>query len=104
MSERPTIIIGEEIISKLRSGEAVELDAVTILPASDFASTDALRARVAKLEAALGGLVERLDEINAHPEFKSVWTLHHVHGGRYSGPNWVEPLEAARAVLSEAIS
>ena len=60
------------------------------------------RARVAKLEAALKGLVERLDEINAHPEFKSVWTLHYVHGGRYGGPSWVEPLEAARIALEEA--
>ena len=60
-----------------------------------------VRAHNAELVAALEGLVNRLDEINAHPEFKNVWTLHHVHGGRYAGPTWVEPLEAARAVLSE---
>ena len=49
MSE--TIIIGEFTISKLRSGESVEFDnGVTVLPASDLATTEALRARVAKLE------------------------------------------------------
>ena len=57
MSERhmsETIIIGEFTISKLRSGEAVEFDnGVTVLPASDLATTEALRARAAKLEAAL---------------------------------------------------
>jgi hypothetical protein len=51
MSE--TIIIGEFTISKLRSGEAVEFDnGTTIIPASDLATTEALRARVAKLEDA----------------------------------------------------
>ena len=48
------IVVGEYTISKLRSGEAVEFDnGVTVIPASDLATTDALRARVAKLEAAL---------------------------------------------------
>ena len=35
----------------------------------------ALRARVAKLEAALSGLVHRLDEIHADSAYKSVWTV-----------------------------
>jgi hypothetical protein len=48
---------------------------------------------------ALKGLVDRLDEIAAHPEFKSVWTLHAVHGGDYRGPNWVDALERARSAL-----
>ena len=51
---------------------------------------------------ALRGLVDRLDEISAHPAFQSVWTLHHVHGGVYDGPNWVEALERARKALEEA--
>ena len=48
---------------------------------------------------ALQNLVERLDEIHAHPEFKSVWTMYAVHGGQYRGPTWVDALEAARVVL-----
>jgi hypothetical protein len=43
-SERLTIIVGEYTISKLRSGEAVEFnDGSTLLPASDLATTDAVR-------------------------------------------------------------
>ena len=51
MTERLTLIVGDYTISKLRSGEAVEFDnGVTILPASDLATDDALRVRVATLE------------------------------------------------------
>ena len=60
MSERLTLIVGEYTISQLRSGEAVEFDnGVTILPASDLATNDPLRAHVAKLEAALAEISER---------------------------------------------
>ena len=53
-----------------------------------------------KLREALQGLVDRLDEISADPEFRSVWTLHMVHVGNYRGPNWVDALERARAALA----
>jgi len=62
----------------------------------------ALRVRVEKLEAALTGLVDRLDEISRDIEFNSVFTLHHIHGGTYSGPTWVDPLKVARAALKDA--
>jgi hypothetical protein len=52
-----------------------------------------------EVRAALKGLVDKLDEIAAHPAFKGVWTLYHVHGGVYDGPNWVEALERARKAL-----
>jgi hypothetical protein len=52
-----------------------------------------------RTQAALEALVDRLDEIAADPEFTSVWTFYHIHDMRYRGPNWVEPLEAARALL-----
>jgi len=55
---------------------------------------------MSELREALQGLVDRLDEIAANDEFKSVWTLHHVHGGRYAGPTWVDALERARAALA----
>jgi hypothetical protein len=51
------------------------------------------------LRAALKALVDRIDFIDTHPEFKSVWTIYYVHGGVYGGPNWAEPLEAARKLL-----
>ena len=63
MSERLTLIVGEYTISQLRSGEAVEFDnGVTILPASDLATNDPLRAHVAKLEAALRSIWEQDDD------------------------------------------
>ena len=65
---------------------------------------DDLRDKNARLAQALNGLVDRLDETNASPEFKSVWTLHHVHGGRYAGPTWVDALERARAALASVMT
>ena len=63
-----------------------------------------VEAKTAPLREALQGLVDRLDEIAANDEFKSVWTLHYVHGGVYRGPNWVDALERARAALNEAMT
>ena len=63
---------------------------------------DALRARVAKLEAALSGIVHRLDEIHEDPAFRSVWTVHQIHVGPYQGPTYVDALAAARAALKDA--
>jgi hypothetical protein len=62
----------------------------------------ALRARAAKLEAALAGLVNRLDEIHEDPAYKSVWTLHQIHVGPYRGPTYVDAMAAARAALKDA--
>jgi hypothetical protein len=58
-----------------------------------------------RLRRALRGLVDKLDEIAADPEFKTVWALSHSHshshshGLAYHGPNWVEALAAARTAL-----
>ena len=62
----------------------------------------ALRARVAKLEAALSGLVCRLDQIHDDPAYKSVWTVHQLHVGPYQGPTYVDALAVARAALEGA--
>ena len=53
------------------------------------------------LREPLQDLVDQLDLIAADPEFKSVWTLHIIHGGYYSGPTWVDALERARQALAE---
>ena len=53
------------------------------------------------LREALRGLVDRLDLIAADHEFQGVWTLHMIHGGIYSGPNWVDALARAREALVE---
>ena len=62
----------------------------------------ALRAHVAKLEAALGGLVQRIDEIGNDPDFKTMQTVFYTHGFKYGGPSWAEALEEARAALKDA--
>ena len=68
MSERLTIIVGEYTISKLRSGEAVEFDnGVTLIPASDLATTVTLRDRVVKLEALLTECDEELELLDQGP-------------------------------------
>jgi hypothetical protein len=64
-----------------------------------YAIIDRTIARMHKLEAALKGLVDRLDEIQDAPAYKSVWTSYMVHGGRYDGPTYVEALDRAREAL-----
>lgn len=61
-----------------------------------------LQATALELRNALEQLLAKLDAIEAHPEFKSVFTLHMIHGGRYAGPNWKDEYEAARAALAKA--
>jgi hypothetical protein len=62
----------------------------------------AKNAENARLREALQGLVDRLDEIHAHPAYNGMISSYHVHGGVYDGPSWEEPLERARAVLGHA--
>ncbi len=48
---------------------------------------------------ALKNLIERLDAVHEDPQYKGVWTLHHVHGGRYTGLTYTKALEQARKAL-----
>jgi hypothetical protein len=68
------------------------------------AQIDALRAENERLREALKALVQRIGEIANDPDFKTMQTVYCTHGFRYGGPSWAEPLKAAQAVLSEAIS
>lgn len=54
-----------------------------------------------RLRDALQNLVDVLDQIMAHPEYHRVFTIAHVHGGAYRGPNWAEALSEAKAALKE---
>jgi hypothetical protein len=60
-----------------------------------------LRAALDVAEGALANLVAKLDEINAHPAFQSVFTMAAIHGAEYQGPNYSDALERARAALDE---
>jgi hypothetical protein len=49
-------------------------------------------------------LVAKLDIVHDDPAYQSVWTLHQVHGGQYSGPQYAEELEALRLALAGVAS
>jgi len=57
------------------------------------------REKVAKLYVALQTLIVKMDEVHASPEYRGVWTLYHVHGGEYEGPNYVKEIETAKKAL-----
>jgi len=67
-----------------------------------MARATAAEARVAQLETALNGLVNRLDEAHADPRYKAVWTIAQLHGAPYSGPTYTAELAAARTALSQS--
>jgi hypothetical protein len=60
--------------------------------------------RVTELQKALSGLVNKLDEVEASPEYKGVWGLYYVHGGKYSGPQYGDERDAAREALNDSDS
>lgn len=66
-----------------------------------IAENKKLRERNTKLETTFWAFVNKLDLIHEDPAYKSVWTLHQVHGGEYRGPTYTAELAAARAVLME---
>lgn len=48
---------------------------------------------------------DKLAEVENSPQYMGVWTLHHVHGGRYNGPTWISEIaayDAARAARDAA--
>ena len=56
---------------------------------------EALR-EIERLKTALRDLVAKLDAISANQQFQGVWAFSHIHGGKYTGPNWAEELQRAR--------
>jgi|HubBroStandDraft_6_1064221.scaffolds.fasta_scaffold7376516_1 hypothetical protein len=54
-----------------------------------------------RVRTALQGLVDRLDEIAADPDFKTMATLYYTHLGDYRGPTWVDALKEAKSALRE---
>ena len=58
-----------------------------------------LEQRISTLEAALRGLVDRLDIVHADSKYRAVWTLHMIHNGPYDGPKYKDELDAARKAL-----
>ncbi|HEY6339319.1 MAG TPA: hypothetical protein VIW68_12570 [Candidatus Sulfotelmatobacter sp.] len=63
------------------------------------ADLEAKDAEVKKLREALSELCTKLEEIEKHPSYLGIFSLAHCHGILYSGPNWKDSLERARAAL-----
>ena len=52
-----------------------------------------------KLYDVLKALVDRLDEIEADDSYKHLFYLAFVTGMKYTGPNWLDQLKAAKRIL-----
>lgn len=63
------------------------------------ASLLATVAALYELRTALGNLIKQLDFVHGSPEFRSVWTVSHIHVGPYDGPKYEDELNAARVAL-----
>jgi hypothetical protein len=74
------------------------LRAVQPAPTSDTVNWNDYRP-AGEAAALLEALVTKLDEILAHPAYKGVFTLAHVHGMSYKGPKFDAEYDAARAYL-----
>ena len=59
-----------------------------------------LRAEVARLRAALDGLVEKLNEVHADRQYQAVWQCSRLRYGQYTGPTYTEELAKAKAALA----
>jgi hypothetical protein len=68
---------------------------------SDLVALIAEREAAGKVREALWALIDKLDALEASPEYNGVWNSYRVHGGRYTGPNYAEELKAARQALKE---
>jgi len=66
---------------------------------SELECSKALQQQVARLTAALAGLVAKMHLIDAEPTLSGIFTLAYIHGCEYKGPNWKDELELADAAL-----
>ena len=65
-----------------------------------LARQDEAEARVAELERAATGLVNKLRQVHDSATYQGVWTLAQLHNGPYRGPQYDEELAALASVLA----
>ncbi len=65
-----------------------------------FAAAPKLQRENERLRAVTQALVAKLTEIEADTSFQGAWSFLHVHGYKYSGPDWRGALADARAVIN----
>lgn len=51
-------------------------------------------------ETALRNLVDKLTAVEKDTSFQGIWGFLHVHGYRYTGPDWRDALADARLALN----
>jgi len=68
--------------------------------------TESVRARAdaARLREALEALVDRIDFVSQHDEYRAVWECAQLHRGPYRGPTYESAFNAARTTLASAPS
>lgn len=69
-------------------------------PQANLSMAKRTLAEIARLRAALAKLVGKLTAIEADPSFRGIWSYLHVHGYKYTGPDWRDDLADARLALS----
>ena len=56
-------------------------------------------AKIERLTEVLKDLISKLDLIASDSQFQGIFILNQMHGGKYTGPTWVEELERAREAI-----
>jgi hypothetical protein len=60
---------------------------------------ESAEAEAGLMSAVLFALVRKLDIVHHSPEYRAVWETAQLHAGQYAGPQYIEELSDARAVL-----
>jgi hypothetical protein len=60
-----------------------------------------LRIKNEKVVNAAKALIDKIKEVEASDQYKSVWVLSYLHGAAYTGPNYGNEFEALEKVLTE---
>ena len=55
--------------------------------------------RERELLKVLRALVNKIDAVHNHSEYRYIWELAFSHGHKYAGPQYVKELDAARELL-----
>jgi hypothetical protein len=93
----------EGMRQRARVAEAQRDEAVS---RSHESLTESVRAKAdaARLREALEALVDRIDFVSQHDEYRAVWECAQLHRGPYRGPTYESAFNAARTTLASAPS
>lgn len=82
-------------------GIAMHVDAETCKELDDIAASDLDRIIpiIEPYIQALENLVNKVEDIDAHPSFKGMQSLYYIHGFKYDGPNWKAEIDTAKELL-----